>query len=140
MQQNTQGGGLNERNLQNAAAENEDAFSAPGAEATQDDTQFSDEHPLASPGELAGTADQAIAAEIAALGPGDGSLSDAADEQLGEGTGSTTMGDAIGSSAGMDIGSGTRSDTSGAGGGEPLDQQASPGISGSRSPGGDNRG
>ena len=48
-----------------------------------DDTAFSDEHPLASPGELAGTADRAIAREIEALGPVDGSLADAA-EQEGE--------------------------------------------------------
>lgn len=45
-----------------------------------DDVEFSNEHPLASPGELAGTADQAIAREIEALGPVDGSLADAADE------------------------------------------------------------
>lgn len=44
-----------------------------------DDTEFSDEHPLASPGELAGTADQAIARELEALGPVDESLADASD-------------------------------------------------------------
>ena len=53
----------------------------PSGGVTDDDTEFSDEHPLASPGELAGTADQAIAREIEALGPADGSLADAADEQ-----------------------------------------------------------
>ena len=36
------------------------------ADDTTDDTEFSNEHPLASPTELAGTADHAIEAEFAA--------------------------------------------------------------------------
>ena len=82
-QDNSQGGGVGEKTLGEANAENEDAFAGSrepsGGEA--DDTDFSDEHPLASPGELAGPADQAIAREIEALGPADGTLADTADEQ-----------------------------------------------------------
>lgn len=76
---------LTERNLQNATAEEDDARTPPiEADSTTDDTQFSDEHPLASPGELAGTAGEAIAAEIAALRPEDGSLGDAAEDPEGD--------------------------------------------------------
>lgn len=83
-QDNTpQGGGLNEKTLGAANAENEDAMAGRGepSDDADDDTEFSNEHPLASPGELAGTADQAIAREIEALGPVDGTLADAAEEQ-----------------------------------------------------------
>ena len=38
----------------------------PEADVTEDDKEFGDDHPLSSPGELAGTADRAIAAEFAA--------------------------------------------------------------------------
>ena len=109
MQQDRTGQGErpSDRDLQNAAAENEDAI-ADASTDTGDDREFSDEHPLASPGELAGTADQAIAAEIAALGPEDDSLADSSDEDP-----DSLMGDAIGSSAGMDIGQGTRPDPRG---------------------------
>ncbi|WP_205481106.1 hypothetical protein [Sphingomonas arenae] len=114
MQQNdgTQGGGLGEKQLAAANAENEDAFagSADPSGGELDDVEFSNEHPLSSPGELAGTADQAIAREIAALGPADGSLADAAGTQGGAST--DTIGDAIGAAAGMDVGSGTPGDTS----------------------------
>lgn len=41
----------------------------PEADVTTDDEAFGNEHPLASPGELAGTAGQAIARELEALGP-----------------------------------------------------------------------
>lgn len=41
----------------------------PQADITTDDEEFGNEHPLASPGELAGTAGQAIARELEALGP-----------------------------------------------------------------------
>lgn len=131
-----QGGGLNEKSLQPAVDENEDGFAGsddPSGEAVGD-TEFSNEHPLASPGELAGTADQAIAREIEALGPADGSLADAADEAQGGGAGTSTMGDAIGASAGMDIGQGTPPDRGDLGGGG-----SGPGPAGTRSPGGDGR-
>jgi hypothetical protein len=86
-QDNTpQGGGLSEKTLADANAENEDAMAArdePSSDA-EDDTEFSNEHPLASPGELAGTADQAIAREIEALGPADGSLAASIDEEEAE--------------------------------------------------------
>ena len=77
------GGGLNEKTLAPANAENEDAVAGRGEPSggAADDTEFSNEHPLASPGELAGTADQAIAREIEALGPAGGSLGDAAEEE-----------------------------------------------------------
>lgn len=41
----------------------------PEADITEDDPAFGDQHPLSSPGELAGTADRALAAELAALDP-----------------------------------------------------------------------
>ncbi|MFC7537919.1 hypothetical protein ACFQPG_11175 [Sphingomonas sp. GCM10030256] len=78
------GGSLDERTLGNATAENEEAHTPrESADGPGDDPGFSNEHPLASPGELAGTADQAIAAEIAALGPDNGSLADAAGSATG---------------------------------------------------------
>lgn len=112
------GGGLGERQLEGAVAENEDAFAGSGDPSGKDDVQFSNEHPLASPGELAGTADAAIAREMAALGPADGSLADAA----GVGTGDDqdhTIGDAVGAGAGMDIGSGSPEPQGELGGGDP---------------------
>lgn len=132
---NRRNDGLDNQALAAANAENEDAFAGAGEASggPVDDTAFSDEHPLASPGELAGTADQAIAAEMAALGNADGSLSEAAG--IG-GAAATTMGDAIGAGAGMDVGSGTDSDRSGLGGGEPLDQQDGSAPATSRSLGG----
>jgi hypothetical protein len=112
------GGGLGERQLEGAAAENEDAFAGSGDTSGKDDVQFSNEHPLASPGELAGTADAAIAREMAALGPADGSLAGAA------GVGSDddpdhTIGDAVGAGAGMDLGSGSPEPQGELGGGDP---------------------
>lgn len=134
-----QGGGLDERSRQGAAAENDDGHrTRDQAEGGGDDTEFSDEHPLASPGELAGTAGEAIAAEIAALGPADGSLADAQSGQ-GGGPATNTMGDAIGAGAGMDVGAGSPPDHSGAGGGEPIGQQGYAAPTTSRSPGGDGR-
>lgn len=116
--QGSQGGGLGEKTLAAANAENEDAFAGSGQPSggAADDAQFSNDHPLASPGELAGTADQAIAREIAALGPADGSLADAAGTDGGplgsDAAGGDTIGDAVGAGAGMDVGSGTPGDTS----------------------------
>lgn len=114
----TQGGGLNERQLQGAVAENEDdGFAGSGDSSHKDDVEFSNAHPLSSPGELAGTADAAIAREIAALGPADGSLADAAG--VG-GTVDETLGDAVGAAAGMDVGSGTDPDRGDLGGNSPA--------------------
>ena len=144
MQQNTtsEGGGLNEQALQAAVDENEDALAGSGdpSGGPADDTEFSNRHPLASPGELAGTADQAIAREIEALGPADGSLADAAGVGGDAGAGTSTMGDAIGAAAGMDIGSGTPPDHGDlGGGGASLEQGGGAGPAGSGSPGGDSR-
>jgi len=111
------GGGLGERALEGAAAENEDASAGSGDPSGQDDVEFSNEHPLSSPGELAGTADAAIAREMAALGPADGSLADAAG--VGSDDPDHTMGDAIGAGAGMDLGSGTPEPQGELGGGDP---------------------
>jgi len=111
------GGGLGERQLQDAAAENEDGFAGSGDPSGQDDVQFSNEHPLSSPGELAGTADAAIAREMAALGPADGSLADAAG--IGGDDPDHTIGDAIGAGAGMDLGSGSPEPQGELGGGDP---------------------
>ena len=135
-----QGGGLNDKALADANAENEDAIAGAGdpSGGPADDVEFSNAHPLASPGELAGTADQAIAREIEALGPADGSLADAAG--VGGGAGATTMGDAIGAAAGMDIGSGTPGDKGDlGGGGASLDQGGGTGPAGAGTPGGDSR-
>jgi hypothetical protein len=145
------GGGLGEKQMEPAVGQ--DPLSGTGGSAgggtragegepsggVTDDTEFSNEHPLASPGELAGTADQAIAREIEALGPVDGSLADAASGDAG-GAGSTTMGDAIGSAAGIDVGEGTPGDKGDlGGGGASLGQSSGTGPAGSGSPGGDNR-
>jgi hypothetical protein len=113
-----QGGGLNERALEPATEEplGGTGGSAGGGtiagsgepEGANTDTELAaDEAVLASPGELAGTADRAIAAEMAALGP--------AEEEPAEG--GPTLGEAIGSGAGGDVGSGTKGDRAGLGGG-----------------------
>jgi hypothetical protein len=112
------GSGLGERQLAEAAAENEDAMAGAGDPSGKDDVQFSNEHPLSSPGELAGTADAAIAREMAALGPADGSLADAAGVGDGDDP-DNTMGDAIGAGAGMDIGAGSPEPQGELGGGDP---------------------
>ncbi len=67
-QTNPQGGGLGEKQLAAANAENEDAFagSADPSGGELDDVEFSNAHPLASPTELAGTTEHAIEAEFAA--------------------------------------------------------------------------
>ena len=145
------GGGLGEKQMEPAIGQ--DPLSGTGGSAgggtragegepsggVTDDKDFSDEHPLASPGELAGTADQAIAREIEALGPVDGSLADAASDESGE-AGASTMGDAVGSAAGMDIGQGAPGDKAGlGGGGASLRQSGGTGPAGTGSPGGDSR-
>jgi hypothetical protein len=63
-----QEGGLGEKQLAAANAENEDAFAGSGdpSGGASDDAEFSNDHPLASPTELAGTTEHAIEAEFAA--------------------------------------------------------------------------
>ncbi len=62
----------------------------PEADITEDDARFGNDHPLSSPGELAGTADRAIAAELAALDPDpdemdEGGLGPGAGDELASG-------------------------------------------------------
>ena len=76
-------------------------------------------------GTTAGLIDDNIAAEAAALGPADGSLSDA--EALGDGVGRATTG------------SGTPRDRGETGGGGGLGQGGGTGPAGAASPGGDSR-
>jgi hypothetical protein len=63
-----QGDGPGQNQLAAANAENEDAFAGSGdpSGGEADDEAFSNDHPLASPTELAGTTEHAIEAEFAA--------------------------------------------------------------------------
>ena len=86
-------------------------------------------------GTTAGLIDDNIAAEAAALGPADGSLSDA-EGGAARATGAEALGDRVGRAT---TGSGTPRDRGETGGGGGLGQGGGTGPAGAASPGGDSR-